>query len=403
MTTVPPVELSVYPDDCDAWGHLNQAGFLSLFERARWELLAQGPGMDLFQRHGAWPAVRKAEIEYAQQVFPGDRLRFALEVERWGDTSFTLRQRCWKVGSDATVAEVRTVFVTIGRDGRPMPVPAEVGRVFGVRASRRTGTSQQYAVRGLLCTAEVTGDGPAILFVHGFPLDRTMWRPVAATLTGWRRIAPDLRGFGMSEGTEEAYGLEAYADDLVALLDVLGERSVVVCGLSMGGYVALDVVRRYADRVRALVLVNSRAAPDDDAGRAKRDATIARLRRDGTGFLADEMLPKLLAPATLQAHPDVVRQVQGMMAANDAQGLIAALAAMRDRPDARPHLAAIEVPTLVVHGADDQLIPLREARAMAGEIPEAHFAAIPAAGHLSPLEQTVNTSRVVREFLDALP
>jgi len=294
------------------------------------------------------------------------------------------------------------VFVTVDREGRPVPVPAAVAQLFGVRAPRPTGVSQQFAIRGLVTIADLAGEGPAVLFVHGFPLDRTMWRPVASALTGWRRIMPDLRGMGLSEGPDAPSTMGDYADDLVALLDVLQVPSAVVCGLSMGGYVAFDLVRRYPDRVRALVLTNTRAAADDAEARSRRDAMTARIRRDGPAFLADELLPRLLGPATLQTMPDVVRQVRTMVAGQPAAGLVGAIAAMRDRSDARDLLSTIAVPTLVVHGSDDQLIPIAEARAMASAIPDAHFAAIPAAGHLAPLEQAVNTGRVIREFLEAL-
>jgi pimeloyl-ACP methyl ester carboxylesterase/acyl-CoA thioesterase FadM len=397
-----PVEVLVFPDDCDAYGHLNQAGFLRLFERARWSLLARGPGMDLFERHGVWPAVRKATVEFLRQVFPGDVLRFEMEVAAWGETSFTLRQRARKVGDDGFAAESEIVFVTIGRDGRPVPIPLDVARFFGVRASRSTGVSRQYTVRGIAMTADVAGDGPAVLLVHGFPLDRSMWRRVASGLTGWRRIAPDLRGLGLSEAPASGYSMTEYADDLVALLDAVHAESVVLCGFSMGGYVAFEFLRRHPDRVRALVLANTRATPDDAAGREKRNAMIARIRRDGPGFLADDMLPRLLAPTSLATMPDVVRETRAMMGIHTATGLVGALEAMRDRPSAAPLLPTITVPTLVVHGSDDQLIPLEEARAMADAIPGAQLAVIPGAGHLAPVEQPVNSGRVIREFLDAL-
>jgi pimeloyl-ACP methyl ester carboxylesterase len=399
---VSPVELTVYPDDCDAFGHLNQASLLSMFERARWEMLAQGPGMDLFKRHGVWPAVRKATVDFLQQAYPGDRLRFDIEVLHWGETSFTLCQRARRLGADGVAAQAEFVFVTVGRDGRPVPVPVEVGQVFGASRARRTGAAQHYAVRGLATTVDLLGDGPAVLFVHGFPLDRTMWRPVASALTGWHRILPDLRGLGLSEGPEDGYAMAEYADDLAALLDLLHVPDAVVCGLSMGGYVTFELLRRYPQRVRALVLANTRAAPDDAAGRGKRDAMIARIRRDGPGFLADEMLPKLVGPDTARTRPDVVRQVRAMVTGQSTAGLVGALSAMRDRPDSRSMLGDITIPTLVVHGSDDQLIPLSEARAMADAIPGAQFAVIPAAGHLAPVEQAVNTGRVIREFLESL-
>jgi YbgC/YbaW family acyl-CoA thioester hydrolase len=399
---VAPVELTVYPDDCDAFGHLNQASLLAMFERARWEALARGPGMDLFKRHGIWPAIRKATVDFLQPAHPGDRLRFELEVTHWGDTSFTMRQRARRPGGEGVAADAEFVFVAVAPDGRPVPIPVEVGQAFGVSRSRRTGAAQQYAVRGLATTVDLAGDGPPVLFVHGFPLDRTMWRPVASGLTGWHRVLPDLRGLGLSEGPEDGYAMSTYADDLAALLDILRIPQAVVCGLSMGGYVAFEVIRRHPARVRALVLSNTRAAPDDAEGRARRDAMIARIRRDGPGFLADEMLPRLVGPDTVRTMPDVVRQVRAMVTGQSTSGLVGALTAMRDRPDSRPLLGSIAIPTLVVHGSDDQMIPLAEARAMAEAIPDAHFAVIPAAGHLAPVEQAVNTGRVIREFLESL-
>jgi pimeloyl-ACP methyl ester carboxylesterase/acyl-CoA thioesterase FadM len=396
------VELTVYPDDCDAFGHLNQASFLTLFERSRWDALAQGPGSDVFARAGAWPAVRRTTIEYHQQVFPGERLRFTIDLVHHGHTSFALRQVARKAGSEAPVAEAEFLFVCIGREGRPVPVPPEVSRFFGVRPSRRTGATQRFEIRGLSITADVGGDGPAVLFVHGFPLDRSMWRPLTAALTGWRRIAPDLRGMGQSDGPESGYDMAGYADDLAALLDVLHVDRAVLCGLSMGGYVAFEFVRRHPERVTALILMCTRATPDDADGRDGRNTMIARVRRDGPAFLADEMVPRLLARATLQTMPDVVQQVRAMAAGSRAQGVAGALAAMRDRPDSTALLKDITVPTLVLAGSDDQLIPPSAARVMAEAIPGAHHAIIPGAGHLAPLEQPVNTGRVVREFLEAL-
>jgi pimeloyl-ACP methyl ester carboxylesterase len=154
--------------------------------------------------------------------------------------------------------------------------------------------------------------------------------------------------------------------------------------------------------VQGLVLVNTRASADDADGRARRDAMIARVRRDGTGFLADDMVPKLLAATSIETMPDVVRQVSAMATGSPPGGIVGALAAMRDRPDSRDLLPRIALPTLVIAGSNDQMIPTAEGRAMATAIPHAHFAVIPSAGHLAPLEQPVNTSRVIREFLESL-
>lgn len=402
MSAKPPVRFIVFPDDCDAYGHLNQAAVVRLFERARWAALAAGPGMDVFTRNGVWPAVRKTTVEHRAQAFTGDELRFDLALAHHGRTSFTLRQIATRAADETTVADGEFVFVCVGEDGRPRPVPPEVSRFFGARPSQLPGETRHVAVRDVSLAVDMLGDGDPVLFVHGFPLDRTLWRQTAGTLTGWRRVAPDLRGFGLSGATEQPADMAAYAHDLAALLEALGIERAVVCGLSMGGYVAFELWRHHRDRVRALVLMSTRAAPDDGAQRERRDALIARVRRDGSTAMADELLPKLLAPITLSTQPQVVDRLRRMAAASPPEGLAQALAAMRDREDARPLLETITVPTLVVAGAEDGLIPPAETRALAAAIRNAHLAMIPDAGHLPPLEQPINTSRVVGEFLEAL-
>ncbi len=358
--------------------------------------------MDVFTRNHVQPVVRKTTVEYYEQVFPGDRLYFSIELAQQGQTSFTLRQSARKEHGSRPVAEAELVFVCVDRDGKPHAVPDEITALFGGRPSRRTGVTQHLSVNGLATAVDASGDGVAVLLLHGFPLDRTMWRQVSGKLTGWRRIAPDLRGFGLTEAPESGYSIGAYADDLVALLDTLHIERAVVCGLSMGGYVAFDMVRRYSDRVRALILMNTRATPDNAEGRAKRDATLARVRRDGPTFLAAEMLPKLLAPATRQTMPDVVEHVRNMITNQVSDGVAGALAAMRDRPDSTLTLSGIDVPTLVMAGRDDQIVPAAESRTMAEGIPHAQFSVIPDAGHLTPMEQPVNVTRVVKEFLESL-
>src|SRR4026209_924602 len=126
------IDLTVYPDECDAFGHLNQAAFLSLFERARWEMLGRGPGMDVFTRAGAWPAVRKTVIDYHAAAFPGDVLRFHQTLTHHGRTSFTMRQTARRGSDDPLIAPAEFVFVCINREGRPIPVPEEFGTFMSV-------------------------------------------------------------------------------------------------------------------------------------------------------------------------------------------------------------------------------------------------------------------------------
>jgi pimeloyl-ACP methyl ester carboxylesterase len=272
---------------------------------------------------------------------------------------------------------------------------------FDRRPSVRASGTQHLAVRGLALARDVQGDGHPILFIHGFPFDRTMWRPLMATLTGWRRIAPDLRGLGLSD-VPESYSMAEYADDLAALMDALHVPQAVVCGLSMGGYVAFELLRRHSARVRALILTATRAEADDEAGKQRRGDMIALVERQGPAVLAEVLLPQLLAPANLTAMPHVTEHLRTMIAGSPVKGVVGALRAMRDRADATPLLRKIEVPTLVIAGRDDQLIPPAASRQLADAIPGALFTLIPDAGHLCPLEQPVTTTKVIAEFLEGI-
>jgi YbgC/YbaW family acyl-CoA thioester hydrolase len=400
---MPPtdIELTVYPDECDAFGHLNQASFLALFERARWEMLARGPGMDVFTRAGAWPAVRKASIEYLAAAFPGDVLRFHLALVHHGRTSFTLRQTARRLRDDALVATAEFLFVCIDSGGKPTPVPAEFTGFVNARAA--AGEGRRYTVNGVSLAVDVRGDGPTILFIHGYPLDHTIWAPQLAALDGWRRIAPDLRGMGRSDAPDLGYGLSTYAEDLAALMDALGVAHAVVCAHSMGGYVAFELLRRWPDRVNGLILVATRAEADTPDGRRAREASAQQARELGAGAIADMMLPNMLAPGTRQANPGLVDAVRGLMARTPVAGIVGALAAMRDRPDSSPLLPTLgRIPALVIAGAEDRIIPIERSRAMADAIPEARLAIVAGAGHLPSLEAPEATTAAIRSFLASL-
>jgi len=400
VSSFPPVELTVYPAECDAFGHLNQAALLALLERARWDALARGPGMDLFDRNGVWPAARKAVIEYKAGVYPRDVLRIEMTVTHRGSTSMTLRHVVRRVSDDIVVAEAEIVFVCINRLGRPTPLPEEIARFLGPRT---LGSHQpvRVTVGEVDLAVEVRGDGVPVLFVHGFPFDRTMWRHQLAALTRWKRIAPDLRGAGASTpaAAQDGYSIARYADDLVAILDALGVREAVVCGLSLGGYVVFELVRRHADRVKAVLLVDTK--PDADAPDAKRerDKLAALVEREGPDPLVSRLLPTLLGQHT---QPEVAEQVREMARRWSVPGLVGALRALRDRPDSTATLRQIRVPALVLVGSEDQIAPPAGAQEMAARIPNAQFQVVPAAGHLAPLEQPLVTTRLIADFLSSL-
>ncbi|HYF38319.1 MAG TPA: alpha/beta fold hydrolase [Gemmatimonadales bacterium] len=400
--SLPEIDLVVYPDECDAFGHLNQASFLSLFERARWEMLLRGPGMDVFTRAGAWPAIRKTVIDYRAAAFPGDILRFQQALTHHGRTSFTMRQTARRVQDDTLIASAEFVFVCIDRQGRPVPVPPDFGEYMHTHPAT-SGNLQRFMVHGVNLAVEVIGEGPPVLFVHGYPLNRTMWRAQLDGLNGFRRIAPDLRGMGQSDAPDLGYGMNIYAADLAALLDALAIEDVILCGLSMGGYIIFEMLRTWQSRVRGLVLMDTRAEADSAEARRARDTAAALAKEGGAAAVAESMLPKLLAPATLKKLPAVAERVRSMITATPVAGIVGALAAMRDRPDSESLLPTLgQIPTLVMVGEFDSVTPPDNARAMAHAIPGARLEIIPEAGHLPPMEQPEEVTRRLREFLLAL-
>lgn len=243
-----------------------------------------------------------------------------------------------------------------------------------------------------------------VLLIHGFPFDHLLWRYQVGALTRWRCIAPDLRGAGASSGALaiDDFSMGAYADDVIALLDRSRVGQVVVCGLSMGGYVTFELLRRFPGRVRAAILCNTKAAADTPEAKLGRDALAARAQQGGARAVADALLPKLLARVTHEAQPAVVREVREMILRQPVWGIVGALRALRDRPDSTPLLGRIRVPVLIVAGDDDQIVPAAEMEAMAHAIPGAQFTLVADAGHVTPLEQPPALAEVLSGFLGAL-
>lgn len=248
------------------------------------------------------------------------------------------------------------------------------------------------------------GTGPGVVLLHAFPLDSSMWEDqIAALADRFRVVAPDLPGFG-SSAVSAGLTMDSIADVVAELLDHLGmNERVVVGGVSMGGYAALGFARLYPQRVRALILADTKADPDDEPARANRDRKIRLAADHGPAAIVDEMMPKLLAPETVATRPDVVRLVRDIGTRQPLDGLLAGLRALRDRPDARPGLGHISFPTLVVVGEHDAATPPDKARELAAVIPNARLVTIPAAGHLSNLENPAAFTSAVRDFIAALP
>ena len=257
-------------------------------------------------------------------------------------------------------------------------------------------------INGIEMGYDDVGAGLPIVFIHAFPLNRTMWAPqVSALVERCRCIAVDLRGFGET-ALAQPVSMDQYADDVVALMDKLGVERAIVAGCSMGGYAAFALWRRHAGRVRALVLADTKATADTDEARAKRVALIETARTQGSTAVANLQIASLIGKTAREKQPDTYDAVHRMIAQTKPEAIVAALEAMMNRPDSTPTLATISVPTLVIVGDEDVPTPVKDARAMHQGIPGSRLEIVASAGHLANLERPAAFNHLMTEFVGAL-
>lgn len=247
------------------------------------------------------------------------------------------------------------------------------------------------------------GRGEAIVLLHGHPLNRTMWRAQIEFLqTNYRVIAPDLRGYGETSVAGDVSTMKEMASDVAALLHSLNLEKVILGGLSMGGYVAFEFYHQFPNRVRALILADTKPSTDTEEARQKRFDSAEKALKEGMSPIAEEMLHKALAPQTLETKSETVNFVKEMMLSTKPEGAAAGLRGMAERTDHTGLLEKITVPTLIIVGAEDQITPPAEAEKMHRAIKDSQLATIPAAGHLSPVEQPEEFNRALSQFLQSL-
>lgn len=240
---------------------------------------------------------------------------------------------------------------------------------------------------------------PALVLLHGFPLDGRVWMSVAEQLKSKTRvIVPDLPGFGRSSVSGE-FSIESLADDVETIAARLRTGPFVVAGLSMGGYIALALSEHSGSMLRGLILTNTRSSADDEAGKQKRNSMIEIVKARGTPAIVDLMLPNALEPDAAQKKGEVVRQLKSIMLDCPPRTIEMALGAMRDRSDYTEHLSKLTIPVLVVHGSADMIMPVHIAQKMAERARNGTFAPIPNAGHISTMEQPDAVADVIGNFL----
>ncbi len=258
-------------------------------------------------------------------------------------------------------------------------------------------------INGISLAYSDEGHGPPVIFLHAFPLNRTMWVPQVAALSDrYRVVTIDLRGHGESDAPMWRYTLDQYADDVHGLLAHLGIARATFAGLSMGGYILFALYRKHPALFQSLVLADTRATADTPEAKTTRFSMAQIAYRRGASAIADLMLPKLLSPASCEQHTDLRDHVRRIITGNQVSGIVGDLMAMEERPDFSPLLSAIAVPTLVIVGEQDLASPPEEVEDMAKQIPGSTFVRIPQAGHLSSLENPGAFNAAILKFLTSV-
>ncbi|MGQ0761951.1 MAG: alpha/beta fold hydrolase [Acidobacteriota bacterium] len=258
-------------------------------------------------------------------------------------------------------------------------------------------------MRGTEIAFTEAGKGIPVVLLHGYPFDKSMWsgQIEALAAAGFRAIAPDLPGLGETKSSSEVATMDDMARETAALLDHLGVEQAVICGLSMGGYVAFEFVQLFPARVVGLVLAGTRAPADNEQEKAGREQQVQTMLRAGMVPISIATLPKLLASRTLAEKPDVVKRVRSMITGSDPKGAAAAQRGMATRRDYSEDLPKIDVPTLVIVGREDSIRPIADAEFMHRGIRNSRLEIIEDAAHMTNMEQPEVFDDALLRFLRA--
>lgn len=253
------------------------------------------------------------------------------------------------------------------------------------------------------CSDEGSREAPVLIFVHGFPFNRSMWKPqVEAFAQEWRVVAYDVRGHGESDGGKKAFSIKLFAQDLIGLMDTLAIEKAVLCGLSMGGYIALNAVLTYPERFKALVLSDTQCVADTPEAKEKRLKTIEAIGRDGVESFADASVKNFFASGSLQSAANTVENVRMMIAATSEETLVGTLRALYEREESCSRLQEIRVPVLILVGEEDRITPPQAAALMHQKIKGSCMEIIAQAGHLSNMERPGKFNKELGSFIDSL-
>ncbi len=258
----------------------------------------------------------------------------------------------------------------------------------------------KFTINGLSVNTFGNSSNKSIVFIHGFPYDHSMWQnQIDALKDEYYCIAYDVRGLGESYVGDGQFTMEFYVDDLFIIMKELKLQKPAVCGLSMGGYIALRAVEKNQENFGALILCDTRAEADDNSGKLKRSANINMINTEGLKKFVDNFVPNCFADETIEEEKDLYQSILNKSYNNNPIGVKGAIIAIMSRTDTTEFLPKIKIPSLILCGSFDKLTPPQVMRALSEKIPDSEFAIIPRAGHMSPIENPQAVNDLIKGFL----
>ncbi|HEY9170362.1 MAG TPA: alpha/beta fold hydrolase [Lutibacter sp.] len=246
-------------------------------------------------------------------------------------------------------------------------------------------------------------EAPVIIFIHGFPLNKSLWdKQLKSLKDNYRVIAYDIRGHGNSGLGVIDFSIDLFVNDLLSFMDALKIEKTIICGLSMGGYVALNAIENYPDRFMALILCDTNCIADSSDAKEKRMNTITSIKENGVEKLAEDLIPNLFAPESFKTNSEEIAAVKEMIVTTSKQSLYNSLQALANRKETCSKLNSIKVPVLILVGEEDKITPIEAARAMKLKIRDANLQIIPHAGHLSNIENPYEVTYQINKFISSI-
>ncbi len=276
---------------------------------------------------------------------------------------------------------------------------------FKNKLMRKTGNNIKIKVNSIDISYndEGSAESPTIIFIHGFPLNKSMWnKQIEFLKDDFRVIAYDIRGHGNSEVGDIDFSIALFAKDLLAFMDALKIKKTIICGLSMGGYIALNAIENYPERFNALILSDTNCAADTSEGKEKRMKTIESIKENGVDKLANDLIPNLFADESFKRDLKEIPAVREMIVKTSTKSLNNSLHAMANREETCGKLSQIKVPVLIIVGTDDKITPPEVARSMQSKIKDSQLRIIEHAGHLSNLENPYEFNNQLKKFVESL-